>query len=72
MARHITDDDVKAVVDAVFAQAASKAELIAEIADAVAAKITEEGWIFKAEVVAIAGKALDPADPTTMPVTRYK
>ncbi len=72
MARNITDEDVKAVVDAVFAQAASKAELVEEIATAVAAKIGTLPQVVKADVVAMGGVKLDPADPTTMPVTRFK
>ena len=71
MARNITDDDVKAVVDAVFAQAASKSELIEEIAAAVVAKITMPTVVF-ADLVAVAGTKCNPADPTTMPVMRYK
>jgi hypothetical protein len=62
-----TDAIISGVVQAV----AGKDEIVTAVADAVAVKL-HTGAAFNANVVAMGGKALDPADPTTLPVTRFK
>lgn len=93
MARNITDEDVKAIADAILASlkdqaigkdefveavvakvvaaVAGKDEIVTAVADAVVAKL-HTGAAFNVNMVAVAGKPCNPADPTTMPVMRFR